>query len=100
MRSRSRARGDGRRRCGRCIERSRGVMTRDVHLVLVEYGREHEDAALALLQSTIGGLFPDTSLSVRIVDNASADGDNSVHEFSAWDLGLSGARGFSRASIS
>src|SRR5207249_89778 len=82
-RSRTRGPGAGPRRCARHSGGSRGVMMRDtggVTLVLAEYGRAHEQDALAILTATIDRLFPAASLRTVVVDNASPDGDNSIHE--------------------
>jgi hypothetical protein len=77
-------------------------MTDDVYLVLVEFGREREQAALHLLTTTLHRLFPTARVRLLIVDNAADNqyeaeigpdlyhvgGDNSLHEFSGWDRGI------------
>ena len=74
----------------------------DVHLLLLEYGQEQEQAALALLVPVLHRAFPDAALRITIVDNALAgdthatidarvdriSGDNTLREFSGWDRGL------------
>jgi len=75
---------------------------RDVCLVLVEFGRQREQAALDLLLPTLDRLFPAASVRVVVVDNAApgeaaseidwrtdrVGGDNALREFSGWELGL------------
>jgi hypothetical protein len=77
-------------------------MTREVYLVLVEFGRTHERAALDLLTSTLHRVFPGASVRSVVVDNALAgnlefkiareldrvSGDNTLREFSGWDRGI------------
>jgi glycosyltransferase involved in cell wall biosynthesis len=64
-------------------------MTREVRILLVTFGHEHEQAARALLTTTAARLFPGAAIDVTVVDNASPEGDNRVGEFSGWDRGLS-----------
>lgn len=77
-------------------------MKRDVYLVLLEFGQEHEEAALDLLFSTLRRILPGASLRGAVVDNAITGaselaidrdlhrigGDNTLREFSGWDRGL------------
>ncbi len=77
-------------------------MSRDVYLVLLEFGRQHEQRAIELLIPTLQRVFPDAILRGAIVDNALADhaelaidhrlhrvsGDNTMREFSGWDRGI------------
>ena len=77
-------------------------MTRDVYLLLLEHGREREQKAIDLLDSTLRRLFPDSRRHTAIIDNAVTDGsdtaiderierisgDNTLREFSGWDRGL------------
>ena len=74
----------------------------DVYLVLVEFGRTREQAALELLASMLRRVAPGTRLRTVIVDNAGGGhperaigsechrviGDNGLREFSGWDCGL------------
>lgn len=76
--------------------------TSNVFLVLAEFGRTHEQAALDLLVPTLQRLFPGAMVRGAIVDNARAgeadaaigdglvrvSGDNTVREFSGWDCGI------------
>jgi hypothetical protein len=77
-------------------------VTPDVYLLLLEHGREREQKAIDLLDSTLRRLFPGSRRQTAIVDNAMADdshtavdehvdrisGDNTLREFSGWDRGL------------
>src|SRR5713101_6343416 len=77
-------------------------MTRDVYLVLLELGQQHERAALELLIPTLYRVFPRAILRSAIVDNAlmgnceieihrdvdRLSGDNALREFSGWDRGI------------
>lgn len=77
-------------------------MASDLFLVLVEFGRQHEEAALALLAPMLRRLFPAAPLRAVVVDNAATgdadgsiepcvnrvSGDNSLREFSGWDRGI------------
>jgi hypothetical protein len=77
-------------------------MTRDVYLVLLEFGQEHEAAALDLLLPALRRLFPGANIRGAVVDNAitggaelatdrglhRVGGDNTLREFSGWDCGL------------
>jgi len=77
-------------------------MPREIYLVLVEFGRAREQAALDRLVPTVRRIFPDATLRTAIVDNAEGGlresaiedavhrigGDNSMHEFSGWDRGI------------
>ena len=77
-------------------------MTREIYLVLVEFGQQHERAVLDLLMPTLHRLFPAAIVRVAVVDNSlSTDlelqiepgmdrisGDNVLHEFSGWDRGI------------
>jgi hypothetical protein len=77
-------------------------MSIQVHLVLVEFGQQHEKAALELLHPTIRRLFPGADVRTVIVDNAQPEdgdvevgnrvyriaGNNMLREFSGWDRGV------------
>jgi hypothetical protein len=77
-------------------------MTREVYLVLVEFGQQHEQAALDLLLPTLHRLFRTAIAHVAVVDNSLSEplefqigphisrisGDNVLHEFSGWDRGI------------
>jgi hypothetical protein len=77
-------------------------MIPDVHLLLLEYGQQHERTALELLIPTLHRVFPGTLVRVTVIDNALDDGshcrlgpaaeriggDNRAREFSGWDRGL------------
>jgi hypothetical protein len=74
----------------------------DVFLILAEFGRGSEQAALALLIPTMGRLFPGADLHTLVVDNGATvgsdheiapriqymPGDNSLGEFSGWERGI------------
>ena len=73
-----------------------------VYLVLLEFGQQHETAALDLLIPTLERVIPGGTIRGTIVDNALTartetavssrlhrlNGDNAVREFSGWDRGL------------
>src|SRR5712691_9189459 len=75
---------------------------REVYLVLLELGQQHEQAALELLIPTLHRVFPRVILRSAIVDNALVgncefgidrdidrlSGDNTLREFSGWDRGI------------
>ena len=75
---------------------------REVYLVLLELGQQHEQAALELLIPTLHRVFPRATLRSAIVDNAligeceieigrgidRLSGDNTLREFSGWDRGI------------
>ena len=77
-------------------------MTREVYLVLVEFGQTQERAALELLIPMLHRVFPGASVRGAVVDNALAGsvefkieheldrvgGDNTLREFSGWDRGI------------
>ncbi|MBZ5560506.1 MAG: hypothetical protein LAO77_24895, partial [Acidobacteriia bacterium] len=77
-------------------------MSRNVFLILVEFGQSRERAALDLLIPTLQRAFPGATLRTVVVDNALAgepdraidracdrvSGDNTLREFSGWDRGL------------
>jgi hypothetical protein len=79
-------------------------MTAEIYLVLVEFGQQHERAALNLLIPTLHRLFPAAIVRVAVVDNSMSmsndlefqierqvdrvSGDNSLREFSGWDRGI------------
>jgi hypothetical protein len=74
----------------------------DVYLLLLEFGREQEPAALGLLNETARRVFPGRRIRGVVVDNAVdasleheigpdwslVAGDNTLREFSGWDRGL------------
>jgi hypothetical protein len=77
-------------------------MTPHVYLVLVEFGQQHEQAALKLLVPTLGRVCPGAAVHTVVVDNTvdrdveieiahelhRVNGDNTLHEFSGWDRGI------------
>lgn len=77
-------------------------MRREVHLVLLEFGQEHEQTALELLVPTLHRVFPGAIVRGTVVDNAlgghvevaidhqidRVSGDNTLREFSGWDRGV------------
>jgi hypothetical protein len=81
-------------------------MKPEIYLVLLEFGRRHEQASLDLLISTLGRVCPGATPRTVIVDNAldgrmgptvavelehdihRVSGDNTMHEFSGWDLAI------------
>lgn len=77
-------------------------MTREVYLVLLEFGQAHERAALDLVIPMLHRVFPGAIVRTVVVDNALAghveraiddethrvSGDNTLREFSGWDRGL------------
>jgi hypothetical protein len=77
-------------------------VTRQVYLLLLEFGRAHERQALDLLIPMLRRVFPGAALHATVIDNALAGyvedtldrdtdrigGDNRVREFSGWDRGL------------
>jgi hypothetical protein len=76
--------------------------TREVSLVIVEFGQSRERAVLDLLVPALQRVFPGATLRTVVVDNALAgdpdyaigpachrvSGRNALREFSGWDLGL------------
>ncbi|MCH8844963.1 MAG: hypothetical protein IID61_18545 [SAR324 cluster bacterium] len=76
--------------------------TYDIFVVYQEYTSEHRKSGLACLLDLVSHIFPGRSCRVLILDNAvDADtelvvdgnydflsGDNSLHDFSAWDKGV------------
>jgi hypothetical protein len=77
-------------------------MKPEIYLVFVEFGQQHERAALDLLVSTLGRVCPGASVRTVVVDNAldrdveheiargfhRLNGDNTLREFSGWDRGM------------
>jgi len=77
-------------------------MTREIYLVLLEFGQEHEHTALDLLIPTLHRIFPGAAVRTAVVDNALSgnlehaidteitrvSGDNTLREFSGWDRGM------------
>jgi hypothetical protein len=77
-------------------------MPSEVFLVLLEFGRQREQAALDLLRPVLRRAFPDATLRTTVVDNAAPEpsasaidqdvdrvgGDNSLREFSGWERGI------------
>lgn len=77
-------------------------MKAEIYLALVEFGQQHEQAALDLLLPTLHRVYPGTLVRTVIVDNALEDaveveighdlyrvhGDNTLREFSGWDRGI------------
>lgn len=82
-------------------------MSREVYLVLLEFGQQHEQKAIELLIPTLQRVFPDAIVRGAIVDNALAgsaelainhrlhrvSGDNTMREFSGWDRGIAWVEG-------
>ena len=78
-------------------------MSPDAYLVLLEFGRQHEQTALDLLVPTLHRVCPGASLQAVVADNARdgdaavelapwlhrISGDNTTREFSGWDRALS-----------
>ncbi|HEY2906297.1 MAG TPA: hypothetical protein VGJ29_10400 [Vicinamibacterales bacterium] len=77
-------------------------MPGDVFLILAEFGRQSEQAALDLLIPTVERVFPGAALHTIVVDGAATaaadheiaphiqyiQADNSLGEFSGWDRGI------------
>jgi hypothetical protein len=77
-------------------------MKPEVYLVLLEFGQQHERAALDLLVQTLHRVCPAATLRTVVVDNAlessvevkidhevhRVSGDNTMREFSGWDLAI------------
>jgi hypothetical protein len=77
-------------------------MNSDVHLALVEFGRQREGPALRTLIPTLRRVYPSSALHVVVVDNSDAadveveidsdlhliGGDNTMREFSGWDRAI------------
>ena len=77
-------------------------MTPEVYLVLLEFGQEHERAALELLLPTLRRLFPERTFAALSSTTPTArthtmsigheidrvSGDNTLREFSGWDRGI------------
>jgi hypothetical protein len=77
-------------------------MKPEVYLVLVEFGQQHEQAAVNLLHLMLRRVYPGALVHTVIVDNAlerdtefeigpglhRVTGDNTLREFSGWDRGI------------
>jgi hypothetical protein len=77
-------------------------VTHHVHFVLLEFGQQHERAAVDLLGPALQRIFPAAHVRGVVVDNALSsaaettlgpglqrvNGDNTFREFSGWDRGL------------
>jgi hypothetical protein len=82
-------------------------MKPELYLVLLEFGQQHEQAALELLMPTLHRVMPNAIVRTAVVDNALAghveleighaidrvSGDNTTHEFSGWDRGIAWLEG-------